>query len=355
MRKLYILPCFLILFCQFNSAGSFAAESKVPEAEKAGKKVEEADKKAGQGDRGAQEKDWDEYLATSQKLYADGHIDDSLEKLEMALATAENLKIEGSRAEAFLKIGEQYLYLRKYEKARVLMEEGLKMKRKIPGFKSLANANALDNLAQAYSRSGNLEKANELELEAIDTYDSTQKKGSADYAILLSNHANTLRQLKKYNEAEKFFAKAVSVQQSQDKDGKPDAELAKILLNAGGLYCEMNKLASAKNLLDRAEKIIQDNYKEEHPLYKLSIKSQRVYYKKLLDEYLKKNPDPVRPEIGQALLKLAALYEAEDDSAQAVAAYKEALRIEEKLLAPDSAELKKIRKDYEACEKKLEN
>jgi tetratricopeptide (TPR) repeat protein len=233
------------------------------------------------------------------------------------------------------------------------MEEGLKLKRKIPGFKSVTSANALDNLAQAYARTGDLESANKFEQEALSTYQSLHKTETHDYSIALSNHANTLRQLKQYKEAEQFFAKAVATQQKLDKEDS--IELAKILLNAGGMYCETNKLDSAKRLLDRASKIIRAKLNKEHPLYRLSIKSERVLYKKRVDSLLTKDPNPVRPEVAQAVLHLAALYDAEGDQAQSAAAYKQGLSIQEQLLPEDSAELKKVRDEYAAVCKKLSN
>lgn len=302
------------------------------------------------------EKSWEEYLKQSQKFYAEGKLNESLNELEMALAAAERLKTDGNKAEAFLSIGEKFLYHKKYENAKTLMEEGLKLKRKIPGFKTQASANALDNLAQAYSRTGELESASKFELEALGIYES-HKSETHDYAIALSNHANTLRQLKQYKESEQFFAKAVAVQQKADAAAKKgdSEELAKILLNAGGLYCEMNKLDSAKRLLDRASKIIRSKFNPEHPLYLLSIKSERVYCKKLVDSLLKKDPNAYRPEVAHAIVQLAGLYEKEDDLAQASAAYKQAIGIQEKLLPADSTELKELRDAYAACLKKLSN
>lgn len=325
-----------------NTAGQHC--SKEREAKSGGKCIKK--------DNPEDEKEWDEFLEASRKSYTEGKLNDAANQLDLALAASERLKSDGARAEAFARLGEQYLYLKQYEKAKTLMEEGLSLKRKIPGFKSLTSANAMDNLAQAYSRLGNFEAACKFEQEALGTYESLRKTKTPDYAIGLSNHANTLRQLKKYSQAEQAFAKAVAVQ--QDLDNKTDSlDLAKILLNAGGLYCDMNKLDSAKRLLDRASKIIHSKLGPEHPLYKLSLKSERVLWKKRVDSLLKKDPNPVRPEVAQAVLHLAGLYDAEGDPAQAVAAYKQGLSIQEKLLPADSPDLKKIRDDYAACAKKL--
>ena len=296
---------------------------------------------------------WEELLEASRKSYAAGKLKESANELDLALAAAERLKADLSKANVFLKLGEQYIYLKQFERARVLMEEGLALKRKIPGFKSVASANALDNLAQAYARTGNIEGANKIEHEALTVYESMHKTETHDYAIALANHANTLRQLKQFKESEQFFARAVTVQQKVDKGDS--IELSKILLNAGGLYCEMNRLDPAKRLLDRASKVIQAKLSPEHPLYKLSIKSQRVYYKKRLDELLKKDPNPIRSEVAQAVIQLSALYDAEGDINQAAAAYKQAVSIEEKLLPADSPELKKVKDDWAACLKKLAN
>lgn len=324
---------------------------------KAGKDAEkksggEADKSADSA-KAADDKQWDELLDSSKKLYQAGKLSEASGALDLALATAERLKSDGARADAFQKLGEHYLYLHEYERAKALMEEGLKLKRKIPGFKSISNANAIDNLAQAYARTGDLESASKFEREALSTYESLKKTETHDYAIALSNHANTLRQLKQYKDAEQYFAKAVATQQKIEKEDS--IELAKILLNAGGMYCETNKLDSAKRLLDRASKIIRAKLNREHPLYRLSVKSERVLYKKRVDYLLKKDPNPVRQEVAQAVLHLAALYDAEGDTAQSAAAYKQGLSIEEQLLPADSPELKKVRDDYTAISKKLSN
>ena len=316
-------------------------------------KRKDADKKAAENTKAPDDKPWDELLVSSKKLYQAGKLSEAAGDLDLALAAAERLKSDGARADAFQKLGEHYLYLHEYERAKALMEEGLKLKRKIPGFKSISNANALDNLAQAYARTGNLESASKFEHEALSTYESLKKTETHDYAIALSNHANTLRQLKQFKEAEQYFAKAVATQQKIEKEDS--IELAKILLNAGGMYCETNKLDSAKRLLDRASKIIRAKLNREHPLYRLSVKSERVLYKKRVDFLLKKDPNPVRPEVAQAVLHLAALYDAEGDTAQSAAAYKQGLSIEEQLLPADSPELKKVRDEYTAISKKLNN
>ena len=335
------------------------AKSSPDKADK-GKNEKKADK--GKGSAAGQDtapkeddKSWEEYLAQSQKYYADGKLNESYNELELALAAAERLKSDGNKADAFLRLGEKFLYHKKYENAKALMEEGLKMKRKIPGFKTVGSANALDNLAQAYSRTGELDSASKFELEALGLYESMHKTDTHDYAIALSNHANTLRQQKKYKDAEQFFAKAVAVQQTADAKNGDSEELAKILLNAGGLYCEMNKLDSAKRLLDRASKIIRSKFKPEHPLYMLSIKSERVYYKKLVDSLLKADANAYRPDVAQAISHLAGLYEQEDDLAQASSAYKQAIGIQEKLLPEGSTELKDLKDNYAACMKKLSN
>lgn len=308
------------------------------------------DVKAGsEKDKGPSEDNWKEYLEAARTSYKEGKLDVAANDLELALLGAERLR-EGAKGEAFLHIGEQYLYLKQYEKAKILLEEAIRLRRTIPGFKSIASANALDTLAQAYSRTGNLEEAKISEAEALATYEALKKTDTTDYAIALSNHANTLRAMKQYKEAEEFFAKAVSAQQKIDKGDS--IELAKILLNAGGMYCDMNKLDSAKRLLDRAHKIVRGKLKPEHPLYKLSLKSERVLYKKKADSLLKADTNPYRENVAIAVGKLAELYEDEGDPSQALAAYKQAIEIRERL-NPDSPELARLKQRYEVCHAKL--
>ncbi|MBX9689591.1 MAG: tetratricopeptide repeat protein [Candidatus Obscuribacterales bacterium] len=352
----------MILFLSF-CLGAFspasAAEhaksgpSNAGEPKAAGKSAADASKTEAAKSAEEDEKSWKELLESASRFYEQGKLNEASEAMEAALGAAERLRADGSRSNAFFKLAEQYLYLKQYERAKTLIQEGLSLQRKIPGFKNIANANVLDNLAQAYARSGEPLEASKFEKEALSIYESLHKTETHDYAIALSNHANTLRQLKEYKDSEQFFAKAVAVEQKVD--GKDSLELAKILLNAGGLYCEMDKLDSAKRLLDRAEKIIQSKLSPSHPLYLLSIKSERVMYKKRLDALLKNDSNAIRPEVASVVLRLAALYENEGDLAQSVAAYKQALGIEEQLLAPDSPELQKIKDAYLAALKKFSN
>lgn len=324
-----------------KAAGS---ETKTQVLQKANKASQETKKDEAKQDQKQEEKSWEEYLADSKKAFAAGKLSDSEELADAALSSADRLKTDGSRADACFGLAEQYLHLEQFERAKALMEEGLKLRKG----RGISNANALDNLAQAYARTGDLPGASEKEQEALKIYESLQKTDSQDYAIALANHANTLRQLKKYKDSEQFFARAVKVQQKVDvAAGKPDGEeLARILLNAVGLYCETDKLDSAKRLLDRAKKIIQAKFSPEHPLYKLSIKSERVYVKKRVDALLKHNSDPLRPQVAESVSRLAELYEAEGDYSLASAAYKEALAIQKKLLAPGAAEIGKLETSY---------
>lgn len=327
------------------------SSNKNADMSKAIDKSKDADKSksTAEKDKEPNEDNWKDYLSSAKNSYKEGKLAESANDLELALLGAERLR-EGARGEAYMLIGEQYLYLKQYEKAKVLLEEAIRLRRSIPGFKSVASANALDTLAQAYSRTGNLEEAKKAEAEALVTYEGLKKTDTADYAIALSNHANTLRAMKQYKEAEQFFAKAVTAQQKIDKGDS--IELAKILLNAGGMYCDMNKLDSAKRLLDRAFKIVRSNLKPEHPLYKLSVKSERVLYKKKADSLLKADANPYRQDVAIAVGKLAELYEDEGDNSQALAAYKQAIEIREKL-NPDSPELAKLRQRYNDCHNKL--
>ena len=298
--------------------------------------------------------DWKTFLEQSKKSYAEGNLSESSKQIESALIAAENLR-EGTRSDAFLRVGEQFLYLKQYEKAKNLLEEAIRLRRNVPGFRSIASANALDTLAQAYARTGNLDKAKKSEEEALATYEALKKVDTADYSIALSNHANTLRNMHSYKESEEFFARAVAAQQKIDKHaGSGDSvELAKILLNAGGLYCENDKLVSAKRLLDRASKIVRAKLSPEHPLYKLTVKSERVLYKKKVDQLLKNDANPYREELGEAVTRLGELYEEEGDPSQAAAAFKQAIAIREKLSSPDSPELKKVQNRYADSLKKM--
>lgn len=332
-----------------NAGDAHSSKDKAAASKSKGNESDPKSKTESEKDNGPNEDNWKEYLEKAKSSYKAGKLAESASDLELALLGAERLR-EGAKGEAFLHIGEQYLYLKQYEKAKVLLEEAIRMRRSIPGFKSIASANALDTLAQAYSRTGNLEQAKKAESEALATYEALKKTDSADYPIALSNHANTLRAMKQYKEAEQFFAKAVSAQQKIDKGDS--IELAKILLNAGGLYCDMNKLDSAKRLLDRAFKIVRSNLKPEHPLYKLSVKSERVLYKKKADSLLTADSNPYRQDVAIAVGKLAELYEDEGDPSQALAAYKQAIDIREHL-NPDSPELARLKQRYSDCQNKF--
>lgn len=332
-----------------NTESKKELQSKSANAENQNTEKKNTEANTGSEKAAVEERSWEEYLELARKSYESGKTEQAENETDMALAAADRLKSDGARADAFLHIGELSLYLKRYENAKLLMEEGLKLKRKIPGFKTVANANSLDNLAQAYARDGDQESACKFELEALSTYESMHKTETRDYAIALSNHANTLRQLKKYKDSEQFFARAVTAQQKLDDKNGDSEELAKTLLNAVGLYCEMNKLPSAQRLLDRAKKIIEAKCNKEQPLYKLCLKSERVYYKKLVDSLLQKDSNPIRSEVSQAVARLASIYESEGDLAQATEAFKQALSIDEKILQEDSPQLQRSRENYQRC------
>lgn len=357
IKDAFVLSSFLLLSCAVSYADtekSSSLESKndrdsSKEDKSATKEKTKEKSEAAELSKDPNENNWREFLEAAKRAYKDGKLVESANQLELSLLGVERLR-EGARGEAYMLIGEQYLYLKQYEKAKTLLEESIRLRRSIPGFKSVASANALDTLAQAYARTGNLEQATKTESEALATYESLKKTDTPDYAIALANHANTLRAMKQYKEAEQFFAKAVSAQQKLDKTDS--VELAKILLNAGGLYCEINKLDSAQRLLDRAFKIVRSNLKPENPLYKLSVKSERVLYKRKVDNMLSADSNVYRAEVATAVRKLGELYEEEGDPSQAVAAYKQAIDIYEKI-SPGSADAVKLHEHYEQCLSKI--
>lgn len=322
------------------------AKAKTPAVKEAGDKESGTKKEEGSNaEKPPEEDDWQKLLESAKHSYNEGKREQAANTLDLALAASERLRAT-ARTEAYCQIADLSIRLELFDKAQGLLEEAIKIK--LPLKDKLLQANAMDNLANVYTKKGNYEEAEKLQKDAEKIYQSTMKKeGNPDYAIFLANCAQTARAQKRYAEAKKLLHE--SLIQHEKAEGQNSLSAAEIYINLAGLYCDQNDLTRASQALQYAENIIKPKLPANHPLAKLCLKSQRVLQKKKIDQLLKADSNPYKPEIAQEVLILAGQYKREGNFAQSAEAYKQALGIQEQILTPGDPKILPVIEEYADC------
>jgi len=116
---------------------------------------------------------------------------------------------------------------------------------------SISGATVFINVATALSSFDKFEKALEYYYIADEIYIKQCKTETYEYAALINNQASALNGIKKYDESEKCYLRAIDILK---KDGKHDGEIAVSLINLAHLRYDRdsNDIENVENTIDAA-------------------------------------------------------------------------------------------------------
>jgi len=232
-----------------------------------------------------------------------------------------------------------------YAKAESLLQEALRIDRKVLGPEHADTASSLDNLAKLYHLMGEYPKAEPLLREALRIRRKVLGEENPDTAQSLDNLAVLYRAVGEYAKAEPLYQEALRIRQKVLGSEHPDT--ATILNNLAGLYQDIGEYAKAEPLYKEALRIDQKVLGPEHPNTATNLTSLAWLYwatgeyskaEPLLQEALRirqKVLGPEHPNTAESLNNLAELYHAMGEYAKAEPPLQEALRIDRKVLGPE--------------------
>jgi tetratricopeptide (TPR) repeat protein len=196
----------------------------------------------------------------------------------------------------------------KYDKARPLLEQALKIRERLCKADDPIVADSLGNLGDLYVRLGHYAEAEPLFTRALAIHEKTLGPNNFRVAESLHNLAALYRRQRHYAEAEPLFTRALAI--FEEVYGPEHAQVANTLNSLAVLHAD------------------QGHYAQAEPLYTRALAMRE----KVLT--------PDHPELAQSLSNLANLYSTDPGrSAQAEPLYTRALAIREKALGPDHPEV----------------
>ena len=115
-------------------------------------------------------------------------------------------------------------------------------------------AKTLNDLAHLYDLNGNFAKADDLFRQSNEIYQHAPAQTDSLYGAAMCYYADHLVKAKNYDEAERRYKEALSV--TENSLGRESKETAWILQRMRNLYVQLNRQDEAKELNQRAERIL---------------------------------------------------------------------------------------------------
>ncbi len=240
-------------------------------------------------------------------------------------------------------IGNTYVNLGEYDKAKPFLEKSLAINTKLYGSESKETAESIHDLALYYDWIGEYKIADSLYEISINIFRKTLLEPTKIFADALNNHAIIKMNFSQNEEAEKLYLEAIK--NSIITNGPKDRNTAVMMNNIAINYMDTGKLDEAEKYYKKALTIIIETLGENRPeagsaynniarlfIHKLEYDSAEVYLKKSYDLKFKlKGKD--HPDVGLALSNLGFLNinkenytVAEDYFLKALKQYKKSLK-----------------------------
>lgn len=170
-----------------------------------------------------------------------------------------------------------YMQLGKLSEAEATYKEVLSTLEELKMRNNMSYATVLDNLAQVYSRKGDLTQCEDMQREAIEIYGKSDNPNARqEQAIAMANLAQTYVDEKKYALAESSFRAALKTLEEL----APDSPMVAILLdNYSALYRKQGKPGEALELQERSVKLLEKTLGRNHPEMAIALSNVAFTYK----------------------------------------------------------------------------
>ncbi len=213
----------------------------------------------------------------------------------------------------------------------------------------LTEARLMSTIGEVYMNLGLYAKARPVLLKSLETRRRLLGDQSAEVAASLFYVGELLRDEGRYDEAEASYKKALAIQET--RLGKDDLEVAATLQALSVLYDTQGKTAAAEAAVRRALQIRERSLSPDHPDVAKSVNSLGIILfsagkyaeaEPLLKRSLAQKErmlGPDDPSVSTTLTNLAALYQSEGRNKEAEGLLVRSLRIAEKVYGGDHPEV----------------
>lgn len=230
--------------------------------------------------------------------------------------------------------------LAKYDEAKSLAEEALRLRLQAFGPDHIGGANSLQLLADINSRMGDYAAAEPLYLRSIVINEKISGLSGSGLVGLLNNLGILYLSNGDLDKAEQTMRRCLAI--LEQSSGADHFSLARVLLNLASVHQRRGDYNKAEPLYDRALAINEKAYGADHPnvsaslsalanLYQLRgdyVKSESFYQRALLIR--EKASGPEHNLVGNILLDLGNIFYRAGDLVNAETRYRRALQIYEK-------------------------
>lgn len=137
-------------------------------------------------------------------------------------------------------------------------------------------ARVTSNLANVHQKRGDLDKALPLQLEAKELIRDKLGASSMDYAQVLNNLGALYEEQGNFKEAEPIRLEALDI--SEKKLGKKHPQYASLLMGYAGTLASQGSYIKAAPLLEKAKGVYADSVGEKHPAYAMTLRNLAQVY-----------------------------------------------------------------------------
>jgi CHAT domain-containing protein/Tfp pilus assembly protein PilF len=271
----------------------------------------------------------------------------ALANFERVVDNAPRLVGEGTldHATLLVEVGTAYNRLGKHEKARVALEQCLKIREARLGDEDMIVAKTLEELGAAHRGMGQYSQAETLFRRMLKIAEKKQGEDPLTVAAALNGLAVLLDDMGKHTEAETLYQRSLSIREAEL--GPTHTLVGSTLSNMAVLYAHMADRRRAAELLERSVSIIEANHGKDSVHLVVPILNLAANYQ-ALGQYDNAVPafqrcisiaeakfGPRHPNLADAVNQLGLTYYLTKEYAKAEPLYKRALAIREAALGAD--------------------
>ncbi len=202
--------------------------------------------------------------ALGMSYYGQGRYEESLPLFEAEYPlTKRKYGASDSTLESIMNLGAVYVSLGKFDKARVLLEEGVEMGRRVLGKDHPTTLGIMTNLGLVYHETGDLQRAATIYREAVDGYHRQNSK-APNRLIPICNLVEISVRQGRYEYAESMARYGISTARSIGVSMEHHSVL-RMLQNLANVYTSQQRPREARPILESVVVTAQRVMGENHP------------------------------------------------------------------------------------------
>lgn len=195
---------------------------------------------------------------------------------EMRTASKQMIKLNSSKSEALIEIGEMAFSSNKYQLAENAFGRAKKLYENKERTEEDLYTKLMGNLSLLYHTTGRYTEAEELTSKTLVLNEKKYGKTHAAYASALNNRAMLFKDLGKYNEAERLMDQAIAI--ISKNEGKTSTPYAIMINNKAILFQTIGRYKQSEKLLNEAIQVAGKSMREGSTLYQRFLINQALLY-----------------------------------------------------------------------------